>query len=233
MKRSKRYKTLQAAQDKSVEHDIDDAIAVIKKNAGVKFNETVEIHINLGVDPRHSDQMIRSTVSLPHGIGKTVRVLVLCKEEREKEAIEAGADFAGLDEYVAKIKDGWFEFDSVIATPDCMPAVGKLGKVLGPRGLMPNPKTGTVTADIATAIKEIKAGRISFRVDRYGILHIPVGKTSFEADKLKDNITSLLGTVQRLRPSAAKGLYFKRISLASTMGVGVRVNRQQALGEIG
>ena len=142
MKRSKRYKTLQAAQDKSVEHDIDDAIAVIKKNAGVKFNETVEIHINLGVDPRHSDQMIRSTVSLPHGIGKTVRVLVLCKEEREKEAIEAGADFAGLDEYVAKIKDGWFEFDSVIATPDCMPAVGKLGKVLGPRGLMPNPKTG-------------------------------------------------------------------------------------------
>jgi large subunit ribosomal protein L1 len=232
MKHSKRFKALQATQDITKEYDLPGAITEVKKNAGAKFDETVEISINLGVDPRHSDQMIRSTVSLPHGIGKTVRVLVLCKEEREKEATEAGADFVGLDEYVAKIKEGWFDFDSVIATPDCMPAVGKIGKILGPRGIMPNPKTGTVTDDIAKAVGEIKAGRISFRVDRYGILHVPVGKASFDADKLKDNISSLLSTVQRLRPSAAKGLYFKRFTLSSTMGVGVRINRAQALADL-
>jgi len=229
MKHSRRYNEVRSKVEHSVEYDIDQAVAKVKENATAKFDETIEISVNLGVDPRHSDQMIRSTVSLPHGIGKVVRVLVLCKEERVQEALDAGADYAGLDEYVAKIQSGWFELDSVIASPDVMSQVGRMGKILGPRGLMPNPKTGTVTADIASAIKEIKAGRLSFRVDRYGIMHIPVGKASFEKSKLKDNIAAFLKTLQQLRPPSAKGQYFKRISLTSTMGPGVRVERASAL----
>ncbi|MBT3231563.1 MAG: 50S ribosomal protein L1 [Calditrichaeota bacterium] len=232
MKHSRRYDEVKAKQEPGVELELLEAVEAVKKFATAKFDETVEISINLGVDPRHADQMIRSTVSLPHGIGKTVRVLVLCKEDRVQDALDAGADYAGLDEYVEKIQGGWFEFDSAIATPDVMPMVGRIGKVLGPRGLMPNPKTGTVTADIVKAIEEVKAGRLSFRVDRYGILHIPVGKASFEAKKLEENISALLLTVQRLRPSTAKGLYFKGISLASTMGPGVPVNRTSALSSL-
>ncbi len=229
MKHSRRYNEVKAKLDSGVEFELTEAVERVRKFATAKFDETVEISINLGVDPRHADQMIRSTVSLPHGIGKVVRVLVLCKEDRVQDALDAGADYAGLDEYVEKIQGGWFEFDSAIATPDVMPKVGRIGKVLGPRGLMPNPKIGTVTADIVKAIEEVKAGRLSFRVDRYGILHIPVGKASFEAKKLEENIAALLATVQRLRPASAKGQYFQRISLASTMGPGISVNRSSAL----
>lgn len=232
MKHSRRYNEVKAKQESGVELELPAAVEAVKRFATAKFDETVEISINLGVDPRHADQMIRSTVSLPHGIGKTVRVLVLCKEDRIQDALDAGADYAGLDEYVEKIQGGWFEFDSAIATPDVMPMVGRIGKVLGPRGLMPNPKTGTVTADIVKAIEEVKAGRLSFRVDRYGILHIPVGKASFESKKLEENISALLLTVQRLKPATAKGLYFKGISLASTMGPGVTVNRASALASL-
>lgn len=229
MKHSKRYNTQRDQVTPGESHEIDEGINLVKKSATAKFDETIEISINLGVDPRHADQMIRSTVSLPHGIGKTVRVLVLCKENREQEALDSGADLAGLEEYVDKIKNGWMEFDAIIATPDCMPMVGKIGKILGPRGLMPNPKTGTVTADITTAIKEIKAGRLSFRVDRYGIMHIPVGKASFDSVKIKENIAAFLATLQRLRPSTSKGQYFKKISLTSSMGPGVRIDRSSAL----
>lgn len=229
MKHSRRYNEVVAKLEQGVEFELSEAIETVKKLATAKFDETVEISINLGVDPRHADQMIRSTVSLPHGVGKVVRVLVLCKEDRIQEALDAGADYAGLDEYIDKIQGGWFEFDSAIATPDVMPQVGRIGKILGPRGLMPNPKTGTVTADVVKAVEEVKAGRLSFRVDRYGILHIPVGKASFEAKKLEENISALLATVQKLKPATAKGLYFKRVSLASTMGPGVSVNNASAL----
>lgn len=232
MKHSKRYSEVRKSVDRTVEYTLDQAVTKIKEAASAKFDETIEIAINLGVDPRHADQMIRSTVSLPHGVGKTVRVLVLCKEDRVKEALDAGADMAGLDEYINKIKEGWLKFDSTVATPDVMPMVGRIGKILGPRGLMPNPKTGTVTSDIVGTINEIKAGRLSFRTDKYGIVHLPVGKASFESSKLLENITSLLGTVQRLRPAAAKGQYLKRISLSSTMGPGIRINRQSALGYV-
>ncbi|MDP8239424.1 MAG: 50S ribosomal protein L1 [Candidatus Hatepunaea meridiana] len=232
MKHSKRYTELHNKIETGVEFELDEAITRIKGLANAKFDETVEISLNLGVDPRHADQMIRSTVSLPHGIGKVVRVLVLCKEDRVQEALDAGADYAGLDEYVDKIKGGWMEIDSCLATPDVMPQVGKIGRILGPRGLMPNPKTGTITRDITASVKEIKAGRLAFRVDKFGIMHIPVGKASFEQDKLKDNIKEFLITIQRLRPSAAKGQYFKRITLASTMGPGVRVSRVSAMTAI-
>ncbi len=229
MKHSKRFYTLRSEFQKAVELDLDEAIATVKKFATAKFDETVELSVNLGVDPRHADQMIRSTVSLPHGIGKVARVLVFCKEDRVEEALSAGADYAGLDEYVKKVQESWTDFDSAIATPDCMPMVGRIGKILGPRGLMPNPKTGTVTNDIAVAVKEIKAGRLSFRVDKYGILHIPVGKASFEDIKLKENIAAFLLTINRLKPATAKGQYFKAISLTSTMGPGVKVLRNSAI----
>lgn len=232
MKHSRRFENAKKLVDRSIEYELLDGLNLVKSSATTKMDETVEISVNLGVDPRHADQMIRSTVSLPHGIGKVFRILVLCKEDRVQEALEAGADFAGLDEYIAKIQEGWFEFDAAVATPDCMPMVGRIGKILGPRGLMPNPKTGTVTSDIVGTIKEIKSGRISFRVDRYGILHIPIGKVSFDSQKLYENVSSLLATVSRLRPASAKGQYFKKISLASTMGPGVRVNRASALASI-
>ena len=232
MRHGKRFSNALSQVKRGTDYELDEAIAAVKDLAKAKFDETIEISINLGIDPRRSDQMIRSTVTLPHGVGKVVRVLVLCREDRVKEALDAGADMAGLEEYIEKIRAGWLEVDSIIATPDVMPQVGKVGRILGPRGVMPNPKTGTVTADIATAVKEIKAGRLSFRVDKYGILHIPVGKASFETGKLKDNIKSLISTVQRLRPATAKGQYFKRITLASTMGPGVRVSRASAMASV-
>ncbi|NQU04749.1 MAG: 50S ribosomal protein L1 [Calditrichaeota bacterium] len=232
MKHSKRYLEIAAKVESGAEFELDEAIAKVKDTATSKFDETVEISLNLGVDPRKSDQMIRSTVALPHGVGKVVRVLVLCKEDRVKEAQDAGADYVGVDEFIDKINDGWLEFDACIGTPDAMPQISKVARILGPRGLMPNPKTGTVTNDITATVKEIKAGRLSFRVDKYGIIHLPVGKASFDKDKLRDNIKALVTTIQRLRPSTSKGQYFKRITLANTMGPGVRVSRTSMLAAI-
>jgi len=189
-----------------------------------KFDETVEIAMRLGVNPQHADQMVRGSVVLPNGLGKTVRVLAFVKGDKEREAQEAGADYAGADDLIEKIKGGWLEFDRVVATPDMMGSVGKLGKILGPRGLMPNPKVGTVTFDVARAIGELKAGKVEFRVERAGIVHTPVGKVSFGADKLMENIAAVIETIVKLKPAASKGTYLKSISLSSTMGPGVKVD---------
>jgi len=210
-------------------HTIDEAIPVVRKAAYAKFNETVEMAMRLGVDPKHADQMVRGTVVLPHGTGKSKRVLVIAGGEKVKEAEGAGADQVGGAELVAKIQEGWLDFDAVVATPDMMREVGKLGKVLGPRGLMPNPKTGTVTFDVASAIREIKAGKVEFRVDKTGIVHVPVGKLSFPDQNLIDNANAIVHAVVRAKPPAAKGKYMKSITVASTMGPGVRVD--PAVGE--
>jgi large subunit ribosomal protein L1 len=227
MKQSKRFRGVAKAVDPKKEYTIDEAVALVKQSASAKFVESVDIAVRLGVDPKKADQAVRGTVSLPHGIGKEVRVLVLAKPPRDEEARAAGADHAGLAEYIQKIQTGWADIDVIIAAPDVMGEVGKLGKVLGPRGLMPNPKSGTVTADVAKAVKEVKAGKIEFRVDKAGILHAPVGKASFEAKQLSDNIHAFLNAVVRLKPSTAKGAYVKSIALSTTMGPGVHVNRDQ------
>ena len=232
MKRSKRYNENQKKLEKSKEFTLDEGIALLKSTANTKFDETVDVALRLGVDPRHSDQMIRGVVSLPHGLGKTVRVLVLTKGIKEKEAQEAGADYVGLDDYLEKIQQGWFEFDVIIATPDVMSAVGKFGKLLGPKGLMPNPKSGTVTFDIAETVKEVKAGKIEFRVDKSGIVHVGVGKTSFEDNKIKDNIKAFVEKIIRMRPASAKGQYLKTATIASTMGFGIRLDRNALLDEV-
>jgi len=203
---------------------LKDAVKRLKGTPSAKFDESVEIAVHLGVDPRHADQQVRGTVILPHGIGKSLRVLVLAKGEKEKEAREAGADHVGSDEFVAKLREGWLDIDAIVATPDMMGEVGKLGKVLGPRGLMPNPKAGTVTFDVAKAVKELKAGKIEFRVDKGANLHAPVGKKSFPEDSLYENTLAFLKAVNRLKPSGAKGQYMKSITLSSTMGPGVRVD---------
>jgi large subunit ribosomal protein L1 len=229
MKRSKRFRTSSEMVDRSKYYSLEEGVELIKKTATAGFDESIEISINLGVDPRHADQMVRGTVSFPHGTGKEVKVLVLTKEPRWDEAKEAGADFVGLDDFVDKIKSGWFEMDSVIATPDVMAVVGKLGKVLGPRGLMPNPKVGTVTNDLTDAVRQIKAGRIDFRVDKYGILHVIVGRASFETSQLRENLIAFLDKVMRLRPAASKGAYVKAVTISSTMGPGIKIDRQQAL----
>ena len=205
-------------------HTIEDAIPLMQKVKFAKFDETVEIALRLGVDPKHADQMVRGTVVLPHGLGKTKRVLAIAGAEKQKEAQLAGADFVGGEELVDKIQGGWMDFDAVVATPDMMRAVGKLGKVLGPRGLMPNPKTGTVTPDIAKAVKEIKAGKVEFRVDKTGIIHAPVGKTSFAADSLMANVHALVDSIVKAKPSAAKGKFLKSVTMSSTMGPGVRID---------
>lgn len=205
-------------------YPIDQAVKLVRERAKAKFDESVEIAMNLGVDPKHADQMVRGSVALPHGLGKTVRVLVFAKGEKEKEATDAGADFAGSDDLVEKIKGGWLDFDRVVATPDMMGTVGKLGKVLGPRGLMPNPKVGTVTFDVGKVVKELKAGKVEFRVEKAGIVHTPVGKASFGAEKLLDNVTALLETIIKLKPASSKGTYLKSISLSTTMGPGVKVD---------
>jgi large subunit ribosomal protein L1 len=205
-------------------HTIEDAVPLMQKVKFAKFDETVEIALRLGVDPKHADQMVRGTVVLPHGLGKTKRVLAIAGADKQKDAQQAGADFVGGEELVEKIQGGWMDFDAVVATPDMMRAVGKLGKVLGPRGLMPNPKTGTVTPDIAKAVKEIKAGKVEFRVDKTGIVHAPVGKLSFTAQNLVENASALLDSIVRAKPSAAKGKYLKSITVSSTMGPGVRVD---------
>jgi large subunit ribosomal protein L1 len=205
-------------------YKLNEAAEVIKKAHFVKFDETVELVVNLGVDPKHSDQMVRGTVVLPHGLGKSKRVLVIAGGEKIREAQEAGADFVGGDDVVQKIQEGWTDFDAVIATPDMMRSAGRLGKVLGPRGLMPNPKTGTVTFEVAQAIKEIKAGKVEFRVDKQGIIHSPIGKISFEAAKLAGNAHALIGAILKAKPAAAKGKYVKRVTLTSTMGPGIQID---------
>jgi large subunit ribosomal protein L1 len=227
MKQSKRFKAVVTKVDPKKLYTIEDAVARVKDTATAKFNESVDIAVRLGVDPKKADQAIRGTVSLPNGIGKEVRVLVLAKPPRDEEAKAAGADHAGFTEYIQKIQGGWADIDVIIATPDVMGEVGKLGKILGPRGLMPNPKSGTVTADVAKAVKEVKAGKIEFRVDKAGIVHASVGKANFDAKALVENIHAFLNTVVRLRPATAKGAYIKSIGLSSTMGPGVRIDRNQ------
>lgn len=221
MKRSKRYREAAAKIDADRQYGLREAVELFKSIATAKFEESMELHVRLGVDPRHADQQVRSTVGLPHGTGVTKRVLVLATGEKVKEAEEAGADVVGGEELVQKIAGGWMEFDAVIATPDMMKSVGRLGKVLGPRGLMPSAKTGTVTFELADAVKEIKAGRVEFRVDKAGIIHNAVGKKSFSPDALFDNAKALLQAIQKARPSSVKGAYIKSISLTSTMGPGI------------
>ncbi len=205
-------------------YSLKEAIEIVVNNAKAKFDETVETAIRLGVNPQHADQMVRGSVVLPHGLGKTVRVLVFAKGEKEKEALEAGADYVGADDIVEKIKGGWLEFDRVVATPDMMGSVGKLGKILGPRGLMPNPKVGTVTFEVGRAVNELKAGKVEFRVEKAGIVHTPVGKVSFGVDRLMENVKAVVETVVKLKPASSKGTYMKAISLSSTMGPGVKVD---------
>lgn len=225
-KHGKRYNALVKTYDKSAIFNIEDAIGLVKKNATAKFDESFEISMKLGVDPRKADQMVRGTVSLPHGTGKTVKILVFCKTPKDKEALAAGADYAGLDEYVDKIKAGWADVDVVVATPDVMGEVGKLGRILGPRGLMPNPKLGTVTFDVAKAVQELKAGKIEFRVDKAGNIAAAVGKCSFDADKLKDNVEAFYTSIMKAKPQTSKGKYLKSLHFSSSMGASVIVNDQ-------
>src|SRR5262245_62143104 len=225
MKHGKRYR---AAADKVAQagnvQDLGEAVRLVKQTAAATFDETIVISSHLGVDPRHSDQLVRGTVVLPHGTGKSLRVLVLCKGEKEKEAQAAGADFYGSDEYVKKIQDGWLDVDAIVATPDLMGEVGKLGRVLGPRGLMPNPKSGTVTFDIAKAVKELKAGKIEFRVDKGSNVHAAVGKASFSEEKLRENAATFLRELLRAKPAAAKGHYIKSLTMSATMGPGITLD---------
>ena len=233
-KRGKRYTRVQKLiEEAGSAFSLEKASELVKEIASAKFDESVDIDIRLGVDPRHADQMVRGTVTLPHGTGKEVRVLVLASPGKQSEATDAGADHVGLEDYVNKIQnDGWFEFDVLIATPDVMGQVGKLGRVLGPRGLMPNPKSGTVTMDVADAVKQVKAGKIDFRVDKTGILHTAIGKASFSAEHIKDNVEAFLKEVMRLRPSAAKGTSVKSVTISTTMGPGIPLDKQDVLNTI-
>lgn len=232
MDRSRRYKQAASKVEKGKEYGLDEAIALLKSSANAKFDESVEVAVRLGVDPRHADQMVRGTVSLPNGTGKTVRVLVMTKGGKEKEAQDAGADLVGLDEYIEKIQQGWLDCDVIIATPDVMSTVGKLGRVLGPKGMMPNPKSGTVTFEVGQAVRETKAGKIDFRVDRNGILHVAAGKTSFEVAKIKENVKAFLEMVLRLKPTSAKGQYLRSVTLSSTMGPGIALDRAALMDEL-
>ena len=225
MKRGKKYQDAIKSFDKSKQYDPAEAVSIVKKNATAKFDETIEVHIRTGCDGRHADQQIRGAVVLPHGTGKTVRVLVFAKGAKADEAQAAGADFVGAEELIPKIQnEGWLDFDVVVATPDMMSVVGRLGRVLGPKGLMPNPKAGTVTMDVTKAINDIKAGKIEYRLDKANIIHVPVGKASFSEADLTDNFQSLMDAIVKARPSTLKGAYLKNITLTSTMGPGVRVN---------
>ena len=217
----KKYRAAAEKVEAGRKYSLDEGVAKVKEIAFAKFDETVELTMWLGVDPRKADQLVRGTVVLPHGLGKSKRVLVIAQGDKIREAEEAGADFVGGDDMVDKIKGGWLDFDAVIATPDMMRSVGQLGKILGPRGLMPNPKTGTVTFDVSTAVRETKAGKIEYRVDKTGVIHVPVGKVSFDADKIQDNARVLLDAVVKAKPSTAKGKYVKKVNLAATMGPGV------------
>jgi ribosomal protein L1, bacterial/chloroplast len=224
LRRGKRILAAKAKVEPNKRYTLKEATEMVVAMAGAKFDETVDAAVRLGVNPAHADQMVRGSVVLPNGLGKTVRVLVFAKGDKEKEALEAGADLVGNDEVIEKIKGGWLEFDRVIATPDMMGSVGKIAKILGPRGLMPNPKVGTVTFEVANAVKELKAGKVEFRVEKAGIVHSPVGKVSFGAEKLSENVSALLETIIKLKPASSKGIYIKSISLSSTMGAGVRID---------
>ena len=224
MKQGKKYQDSAKLIDRLKQYDPEEAIALVKQTAKAKFDETIEISLRLGVDPRHADQQVRGTVVLPHGTGKTLSVLVFAKGPKADEALAAGADFVGAEDMVAKIQGGWFGFDVCVATPDMMGLVGRLGRVLGPKGLMPNPKTGTVTMDLTKAIADIKAGKVEYRVDKTAIIHCPVGKASFDADKLGENLRVLMEAVIKAKPAAAKGIYIRSAVLSSTMGPGIKLN---------
>jgi len=223
-KHGKKYRNALGERDTVLRLPVEEGVKVAIESAYAKFDETVDVAINLGVDPKYSDQMVRGAVSLPNGLGKDVRVVVFCKPEKEAEAMAAGADLAGSDVLVEKIQSGWLDFDKAVATPDMMALVGKIGRVLGPRGLMPNAKTGTVTMDVAKAVSELKAGKVEFKVDKAGIVHAPIGKVSFGAQKLCENLKTLLSTVMSLKPSSAKGTYMKGVAVATTMGPGVKID---------
>lgn len=223
----KSYRAALEKVDRNQRYLLEEGLRLAKETARAKFDETVEMAVRLGVDPRQADQNVRGTVTLPHGMGKTVRVLAFAKGEKEKEAQEAGADFVGGDDLIKKITDGWFDFDKAVATPDMMGAVGRIGKILGPRGLMPNPRTGTVTPDIGKAVKEIKAGKLEFRVDKAGIVHVPVGKASFNSEQLIDNARAVLTSILRAKPASAKGNYLRGVTISTTMGPGVKIDLAQ------
>lgn len=225
MKLTKKQKEIAKNLDLKKEYKISDAISNVKKYANAKFDESVDIAVNLGVDPKHADQVVRGTVTLPHGTGKTVRVLVIAKPEKQQEAIDAGADYVGFEDYLQKIQEGWTDIDVIIAAPDTMSELGKLGKILGPRGLMPNPKSGTVTPNVGQAVKEVKAGKIDFRVDKNGTVHSIIGKASFDESKLQENVETFLRTIIKLKPAAAKGTYIKGIAISSTMGPGLHIDK--------
>jgi len=227
MKRSKRFKEILEKIDTNKEYSLADAVNLLKESSKLKFVESLDCAIRLGVDPRHADQMVRGTVSLPNGTGKEVKVLVIAKTPKDKEALDAGADYAGFEEYLDKIKGGWADVDVIIATPDTMSELGKLGRMLGPKGLMPNPKSGTVTMDVAKAVKEVKAGKIEFRVDKTGIVHSSLGKLNFETDKLVENAQAFLSTIIKLKPATAKGQYVKSLFLSSSMGPGLKISREE------
>jgi len=224
-KRGKKYRQVAELIDNDQEYTLEEACDLVKKTNITSFDSSVDLDLRLGVDPRQADQMVRGTVSLPHGTGKTVKVLALVSEAKQEEAVEAGADYVGLEEYVKKIEEGWADVDVVIATPDVMGTIGKLGRYLGPRGLMPNPKSGTVTMDIASAVKEFKAGKIDFRVDKFGILHTSIGKASFEASELRENAITFLNTIIRMRPASAKGAYIRSAFMSTTMGPSISLSR--------
>jgi large subunit ribosomal protein L1 len=223
-KRGKKYLESRKKTDTKIKHSFSEAVKIAINSSYAKFDETVDVAVRLGVDPRHADQMVRGTVVLPNGLGKEVKVLVFAKGEKEQEALEAGADFVGNDDLIEKIKDGWFGFDKAVATPDMMGTVGKIGKLLGPRGLMPNAKVGTVTFDLARVVKEIKAGKIDFKVEKAGIVHVPMGKVSFGVEKIVQNASAFLETILRLKPASSKGTYLKGIAVSTTMGPGIKID---------
>jgi large subunit ribosomal protein L1 len=227
-KKGKKYSAAADTIDREKRYGFKEAIALAKNSSFVKFDESLDLSVNLGVDPRHAEEMVRGAVVLPHGIGKTVRVLVFAEGDKAKEAEAAGADFVGSKDLVEKIKGGWLEFDKTVATPDQMRYVGPIGRVLGPRGLMPNPKVGTVTMDVTKAVTDLKAGRVEFRVDKAGIVHVPIGRVSFEQQKLEENFSALIELIQRLRPASTKGRYVESITLSSTMGPGVKMDVNDA-----
>lgn len=224
MARGRTYKEKAASIDREKAYELDEGVTLLLECKRTKFDETAEVALNLGVDPRHADQNVRGAIVLPHGTGKSSRVVVFAKGDKEREAREAGADEVGAEELAKKIQDGWMDFDRVIATPDMMSVVGRLGRVLGPRGLMPNPKVGTVTADVAKAVSEQKAGKIEFRVDKAGIVHAPFGKTSFSSEQLKDNLLAIADAILKAKPAATKGTYMKKVSISTTMGPGIRID---------
>jgi large subunit ribosomal protein L1 len=232
MKHGKKYKESKSKVDPRMAYAVDDAVRMVKENSYAKFDESVELVVRLGVDPKQADQMIRGTVTLPHGTGKEVKVLVLTKGEKVQEAKDAGADHVGLEDYIEKLQTGWLDCDVVVASPDVMSLVGKIGKLLGPKGIMPNPKSGTVTPDVGKAVSDIKRGKIAFRVDRTGNIAVPIGKVSFDVGKLKENALSFMDVVMRLKPSTSKGLYLKNASMSSSMGVGVKLDTQDLLTQL-